>query len=121
LADLLDADRMPSLRGFLEAGDYAAWDRLFEGQRALAYTASYSLFFFFCAQPAVFAYLTAWLDSKPIEGKEDLNHAFAEYLDRRWPGGLAAFEKTWHAWIKSKAAGTAPAGAPTGRPSVRPR
>ena len=121
LAGLLEAGRMPPLRGFLEAGSYAAWDRLFEGQRALAYTASYSLFFFFSAQPAVFAYLTAWLDSRPLEEDEDLNRAFAEYLDRHWPGGLAAFERTWHGWIRAKAAGTAPVPGQASGPGGRPR
>ena len=110
---------MPPVRPFLEAGSYAAWDRLFEGQRALAYTASYSLFFFFSAQPAVFAYLTAWLDSRAVEDPEDLNRAFADYLDRQWPGGLAAFERTWHAWIKARAAGTAPTPGPADRPGTR--
>lgn len=121
LADLLEQGRMPPMRTFLEAGDYAAWDRIFHGQRALAYTASYSLFFFFSAQPAMFAYLTAWLDSRAVEDRVDLNRAFADYLDAQWPGGLPAFEKTWHAWIKAKA-GAARANQPaTSPPPRRPR
>jgi hypothetical protein len=121
LAELLESGRMPPLRGFLEAGDYAAWDRLFEGRRALAYTASYSLFFFFSAQPAVFAYLNGWLDTKALEEGEDLNRAFADYLDGHWPGGLAAFERTWHGWIRAKAAASAPAPAQASRPGGRQR
>ncbi len=112
LADLIESGAMPPLREFLEADSYAAWDRVFHGNRADAYTASYSLFFFFSAQPAVFAYLSGWLDSKATEDRKDLNRAFADYLDRQWPGGLAAFEQVWHRWIRAKAAGSAPAARP---------
>jgi len=121
LANLLDEGRMPSLRAFLEADNYGAWDRLFHGRRALAYTASYSLFFFFSAQPAVFAYLTNWLDARALADNQALNAEFADYLDGHWPGGLTAFEKTWHAWIKTKATATASAPPTPTRPGPRPR
>lgn len=121
LANLLDEGRMPPLRAFLEADNYGAWDRLFHGRRAQAYTASYSLFFFFSAQPTVFAYLTNWLDARALADNQALNAEFADYLDRHWPGGLAAFEKTWHAWIKTKATATASAPSPTNRSGSRPR
>lgn len=103
LARLLEQRRLPALRPFLEAGTYGEWDRLFAGDRGLAYTTSYSLFFFFSAQPKVFAVLTRWLDTKSVAAGENLNRAFADYLDAHWPGGLAAFETTWHAWIRNRA------------------
>jgi hypothetical protein len=109
LADLLARGRLPPLREFLEAGSYGDWDRLFAGDRGLAYTASYSLFYFFSAQPTVFPVLARWLDSKSVAAGEDLNRAFAEYLNAQWPGGLAAFEQTWHAWIRARARAQPPA------------
>lgn len=104
LADLIESGRMPPVRQFLEADSYGAWDRLFHGQRAHAYMASYSLFFLFSAQPALFAYLTGWLDTKALDDWQGLNRAFADYLDQRWPGGLAGFEQVWHRWICARAA-----------------
>jgi hypothetical protein len=103
LATLLERKGMPPLRSFLQAGSYGDWDRLFAGDRGLAYTASYSLFYFFSAQPTVFPVLARWLDSKSVAPREDLNRAFADYLDANWPGGLAGFEQTWHAWIRTRA------------------
>jgi hypothetical protein len=108
LARLLEQRRLPALRPFLEAGTYGDWDRLFAGDRGLAYTTSYSLFFFFSAQPKIFPVLTRWLDTKSVAAGENLNRAFADYLDANWPGGLAAFEKTWHAWIRNRAQVVAP-------------
>lgn len=112
LATLLDQGELPALRDFLVARSYAEWERLFGGDRSRAYTASYSLFYFFSAQPAAFRFLAAWLDSRPIEESEDLDGAFADYLDKHWPGGLGAFEAQWHVWIKARAVATR-RGAPT--------
>lgn len=119
LATLLKKGELPPLRTFLAAPSYAEWDRLFGGDRSCAYTASYSLFYFFSAQPAAFRFLAAWLDSRPMDDSEDLNGAFADYLDQHWPGGLAIFEVQWHAWIKARAAATSPCGNTPGGPGRR--
>ena len=39
-----------------------------------------------------------------IEFSEKPEAAFTAAIDKSWPGGLDAFERSWHAWIKRKAA-----------------
>jgi hypothetical protein len=79
----------------------------------VAYTMSYSLFYFLCVQPAAMTLVTTWLDANHIEEGDALERAFADHLDAHWPGGLPAFERSWHALIRAKAAGAGPS-VPTG-------
>ncbi len=119
LATLLEKGELPPLRAFLSARGYAEWDHLFGGDRSRAYTAAYSLFYYFSAQPAAFRFLASWLDSRPLGDQADLDGAFVECLDRQWPGGLAGLEIQWHAWIKARAAATSPRANAPGGPGHR--
>lgn len=100
----LEEGRMPALQAFLEAGSYEAWDRLFGGDRSAAYTASYTLFFHLCNQPGALAFVTTWLDSARPNDQTAAGTAFVEHVSRRWPGGVPALERDWHALIRAKAA-----------------
>jgi hypothetical protein len=116
LLKLLENQQMPSLRPFLSAGSYKEWNTLFAGRVDYAYTASYSLFHFFIAYPQATLFLTRMIDSQVMFHSGDPNKVFADYVDQNWPGGLALFEKGWHAWIRQQAAKIQP-DALTGRGS----
>ncbi|MGD0536084.1 MAG: hypothetical protein ABSC03_00430 [Verrucomicrobiota bacterium] len=109
LARWLDQQKLPSLERLLDAGSYAAWDELGGGDRTVAYTMSYSLFYFLCVQPAAMTLVTTWLDTNHPEEGDALDRAFTDYLNGHWPGGLPAFERSWHALIRAQAAGAGPA------------
>jgi len=109
LARWLDQQKLPSLERLLDAGSYAAWDELGEGDRTVAYTMSYSLFYFLCVQPAAMTLVTTWLDADHPEEGDALERAFTDYLNGHWPGGLPAFERSWHALIRAQAAAAGPA------------
>jgi len=103
LEELLAKRQLPPLRRFLEADTYAQWDALFDGDRGRAYTASYSLFHFFIAQPQISPFLTSLIDSSVMDRGSGPEQAFADHVDAHWPGGVTTLEKGWHSWIHAKA------------------
>jgi hypothetical protein len=103
LEELLTKRELPPLRRFLQADSCAQWDELFQGQRGRAYTASYSLFHLFSAQPRISPFLTSLIDSSVMTEAAEPAQAFAEHVERHWPGGVATLEKGWHSWIRAKA------------------
>jgi hypothetical protein len=49
--------------------------------------------------------VTTWLDASRSEKGDALERALTDYLNGHWPGGLPAFERSWHALIRAQAAG----------------
>ncbi|MBI3192698.1 MAG: hypothetical protein HYZ36_08530, partial [Pedosphaera parvula] len=104
LLRLLDRKQLPPLRAYLEADDYSDWARQFDGDIGLGYVIGYSLFDFFMSQPSAQSFLTSLLKHPAIEKGAKPGVVFTAQLDKRWRGGLPAFERGWHNWIRRKAA-----------------
>lgn len=55
------------------------------------------------SEPQISPFLTSPIDSSVMTGAEEPENAFAEPVERHWPGGVATLEKGWHSWIRAKA------------------
>jgi hypothetical protein len=100
----LENKRLPPLRDYLETVSYKDWDRLFAGNIGRGYLVGYSLYDFFMSQPPAQRFLATVVTSRDLEFSPDPAKEFVIQLDKHWRGGLAAFERSWHEWIRSKAA-----------------
>lgn len=100
---LLDEQKLPPLRAYLEAESYDEWGRQFGGNIGLGYVVGYSLFDFFMSHPNAQTFLAALLKSPSVERGAKPGAVFTTQLDKLWRGGLPEFERGWHNWIRRKA------------------
>lgn len=101
---MLDAKKLPSLRPYLITENYDDWSKMFGGDIGMGYVVGYSIFDFFMASPNAQQLLTQLIGSEAIEFSKQPEAAFTAAIDKTWPGGINAFERSWHIWIKRKAA-----------------
>lgn len=100
---MLEKNDLPPLRAYLESDNYEEWGKMFRGNIGMGYVVGYSLFDYFMVSPNSQAFLTKLLRSEDVEKSEKPEAAFTAAIDKNWPGGLVAFERNWHEWIKRKA------------------
>ncbi len=100
---LLEDKSLPPLRPYLESEEYDEWAQMFQGNVGMGYVVGYSLFDFFMSHANAQAFLNQLLKSDAVEKGSEPGKAFTTAIDKQWPGGLAAFEKSWHQWIRRKA------------------
>jgi len=103
LGMMLDERRMPQLRPYLSTENYEDWEKMFGGNIGMGYVVGYSIFDFFMSHPNAQQFLTQLLRSEDVEKGEKPEAEFMMAVDKNWPGGLTAFERSWHIWIKRKA------------------
>ncbi len=99
---LLEQGQLPPLRTYLITENYDEWSKMFNGNIGMGYVVGYSLFDFFMSHPNAQLFLTQLLRSEGVEKGEKPEAAFMHAVNKNWPGGLAAFEKSWHQWIVRK-------------------
>lgn len=102
LVRMLEEQRLPPLRPYLVSQSYDDWSKMFAGNIGMGYVVGYSIFDFFMSHPNAQQMLTQLLRSEAVEKAENSEIAFAQAIDKSWPGGLAGFEKNWHQWIRRK-------------------
>lgn len=100
---MLEEKSLPPIRPYLESEEYDDWSQMFAGNIGMGYVVGYSLFDFFMAHPNAQAFLAQLLKSDAVEKGAEPGKAFTAAIDKQWPGGLAAFEKSWHQWIRRRA------------------
>ncbi|HEY1170261.1 MAG TPA: hypothetical protein VGH19_02720 [Verrucomicrobiae bacterium] len=102
LGMMLEEHRLPPLRPYLISKSYDDWSKMFAGNIGMGYVVGYSIFDFFMSHPNAQQMLTQLLRSEAVEKAENSEIAFAQAIDKSWPGGLTGFEKSWHQWIRRK-------------------
>ncbi len=112
LKRLLDEQKLPPLRAYLEAESYDEWSKQFGGNIGMGYVVGYSLFDFFMSHPNAQAFLAALLKAPNVERGAKPGAVFTAQLDKLWRGGLPEFERGWHNWIRQKAAQEQPSAPP---------
>jgi hypothetical protein len=100
---MLDEKKLPPFRAYLEAEVYDDWGKMFGGNIGMGYVVGYSLFDFFMSHPNTQQFLTQLLRSEAVQKSETPGVVFTQTVEKNWPGGLAAFEKSWHQHIRRKA------------------
>lgn len=100
---MLEEKQLPPLRSYLVSESYEEWSKMFGGNIGMGYVVGYSLFDFFMSHPNAQQFLTQLLRSEAVEKGEKPEAAFSRAVDKNWPGGLTAFERNWHLWIRHKA------------------
>lgn len=100
---MLDEQKLPPLRAYLEAESYDEWSKQFGGNIGMGYVVGYSLFDFFMSHPNAQTFLAALLKSPGVERGAKPGAMFTAQLDKLWRGGLPEFERGWHNWIRRKA------------------
>ncbi len=100
---MLEEKKLPPIRPYLESEEYDDWAQMFQGNVGMGYVVGYSIFDFFMSHANAQVFLNQLLKSDAVEKGDDPGKAFTKAIDKQWPGGLAAFEKSWHQWILRKA------------------
>jgi len=103
LLQMLDQKKLPPFRAYLESEVYDDWAKMFGGNIGMGYVVGYSIFDFFMSHPNAQQFLTQLLRSEAVQKSETPGIIFTQSVEKNWPGGLAAFEKSWHQWIRRKA------------------
>ena len=104
LRNMVDQDKLPPLRAYLETESYEDWDKMFPGNLGTGYVIGYSLFDFFMSQPSAQIFLAGLLTAPDVELGGKPGVVFTAQLDKTWRGGLTGFERGWHNWIRRQAA-----------------
>ncbi len=101
LAQMIRANRLPSLNDYLQSQTYIQWRGMF-GQISIGYGAAVLLVDYLLAIDKKWTHRALEYSGKAGPTRRQRTLAFYQYAKDKWPGGLLAMEKGWQGWILKK-------------------